>query len=457
MPREQDPQCNPQVGEEVGLKRAQPVTERRSSAMDGLESLFDNNPAPGIIYDASTLGILAANRAAIYHYGYSSDEWLSMTVGDLLAETGPARAARAAYSDSNQFARHLKKDGTLIDVEISSRDIAYRGREARLITVHDVTGWRQAAESWDQERQLFRSLMDQLPVFIYAKDRDSRFVLANMTVAAAKGEEDPENMIGKSDFDYYPPDLASEYRAIEQGIMNSGHGFTDLEVYERDKNGKASWFLNARVPWRDRAGNVIGILGVNRDITDRKQTEAALEKSLAEFETIVSAVSEGNLTRRAAEDGSNLGRIAQSVNEMLDNFSKMIAQVKSLGLTVSSSATQILAASEEISTGSRRQAEEITNASSAVEEMAASMSQVSRNASNTADAARRALNMAQRSDAAVHDAFQAMERIDFAVQTTAEKMQVLARRSSEISEILAMIGDIASQTNLLSLNAAIQA
>src|SRR5262249_22924726 len=161
--------------------------------------------------------------------------------------------------------------------------------------------------------------------------------------------------------------------------------------------------------------------------------------SLAELQTIVGAVSEGDLTKRAAEGETTLGRIAQSVNKMLDNFSKMVMQVKTLGLTVSSSATQILVASEEIAVGSERQTQEITSTSSTVEEMAASMSQVSRNAESTTTAARRALDLAKRGDRAARDAFEAMGKIDQAVQLTAEKMRILARRSSEISEILAMI------------------
>src|SRR5262249_7845014 len=92
-----------------------------------------------------------------------------------------------------------------------------------------------------------------------------------------------------------------------------------------------------------------------------------------------------------------------------------------------------------------------------VEEMAASMSQVSRNAESTTTAARRALDLAKRGDRAARDAFEAMGKIDQAVQLTAEKMRILARRSSEISEILAMIDGIATQTHLPSINAAIQA
>jgi len=152
-----------------------------------------------------------------------------------------------------------------------------------------------------------------------------------------------------------------------------------------------------------------------------------------------------------------LGDLTGSINKMLDNFSSMLTRVKQIGLSVTSSATEILAASEQIAAGSQRQADEITNTSSAVEEMAASMSQVSRNAEASAEAARRALDMAEHGDRSVRDTSEAMVRIDSAVQRTAEKMKLLAKRSSEISEIIDLINDVAAQTNLLSLNAAIEA
>jgi PAS domain S-box-containing protein len=199
------------------------------------------------------------------------------------------------------------------------------------------------------------------------------------------------------------------------------------------------------------------VMGIVRDITDRKKTEDLLEQNLKEFLNLVSIISEGDLTRRGAEHGGMLGDLTASINKMLDNFTAMLTRVKQIGLSVTSSATEILAASEQIAAGSQRQADEITNTSSAVEEMAASMSQVSRNAEASAEAARRALDMAEHGDRSVRDTSEAMVRIDSAVQRTAEKMRLLAKRSSEISEIIDLINDVASQTNLLSLNAAIEA
>jgi twitching motility protein PilJ len=208
---------------------------------------------------------------------------------------------------------------------------------------------------------------------------------------------------------------------------------------------------------KNSEGETVGFRGILRDVTEREVAEAAFEKSLAEFMTIASMVSDGDLTRRVEEGDDTLGEVIGAVNRMLDNFAGMVTQVKQIGLSVSSSATEILAASEQIAAGSQRQADEITNTSSAVEEMAASMTQVSRNAEASAEAARRALEMAENGDRSVRFTAEAMGRIDSAVQQTSDKMRTLGTRSTEISEIINLIDEIAAQTNLLSLNAAIEA
>lgn len=188
-----------------------------------------------------------------------------------------------------------------------------------------------------------------------------------------------------------------------------------------------------------------------------QQAQDTLQKSVTEFLTIVSQIARGDLTLRGKVTNDALGNVVDSVNYMLDNFSKVIERVRNAAVDVSSSANEILISSEEMAGGASQQDQEITNTSSAVEELTVSMKQVSNNAEASAEAARRALDAAEQGNRSVRDTLDGMQRIRSSVQATAKKIKSLGDRSLEISEIVNVINDITEQTNLLALNAAIEA
>ena len=188
-----------------------------------------------------------------------------------------------------------------------------------------------------------------------------------------------------------------------------------------------------------------------------QQTQDTLQKSVTEFLTIVSQIARGDLTLRGKVTNDALGNVVDSVNYMLDNFGKVIERVRNAAVDVSSSANEILISSEEMAGGASQQDQEITNTSSAVEELTVSMKQVSNNAEASAEAARRALDAAEQGNRSVRDTLDGMQRIRSSVQATAKKIKSLGDRSLEISEIVNVINDITEQTNLLALNAAIEA
>ncbi len=188
-----------------------------------------------------------------------------------------------------------------------------------------------------------------------------------------------------------------------------------------------------------------------------QEAQESLQKSVTEFLTIVSQIARGDLTLRGRVTNDALGNVVDSVNYMLDNFAKVLERVRKAAIDVQSSANEILIASEEMSSGAIQQDQEITNTSSAVEELTVSMKQVSNNAEASAEAARRALDAAEQGNRAVHDTLEGMQRIRSSVQATAKRIKALGDRSLEISEIVNVINDITEQTNLLALNAAIEA
>jgi len=191
--------------------------------------------------------------------------------------------------------------------------------------------------------------------------------------------------------------------------------------------------------------------------TRDQAAQETLQRSVTEFLTIVSQIARGDLTLRGKVTNDALGNVVDSVNYMLDNFTKVLERVRKAAIDVQTNANDILISSEQMATGANQQDQEITNTSSSVEELTVSMKQVSNNAEASAEAARRALDAAEQGNHSVRDTLEGMQRIRSSVQATAKKIKSLGDRSLEISEIVNVINDITEQTNLLALNAAIEA
>lgn len=315
---------------------------------------------------------------------------------------------------------------------------------------------REQKQALGVSEEKYRTILENIEDGYYEVDLGGSITFFNDSVSRILGYPS-EDLPGLNYRRYVNSESVTIIKANFNTVFRTGQSNRNISYQIVRKDG-SNRFVEASVSLiKDRKGESTGFRGILRDITERRLAEEAFQNSMNEFLGIASLVSEGDLTVRAREGEDTLGQIIQSLNRMLDNFSTMLTEVKHIGLSVSSSATQIQAASEQIAAGSQRQADEITNTSSAVEEMAASMNQVSKNAEASAEAARRALKMAETGDRAVRYTSETMKRIETGVQQSAEKMRILGARSSEISEILNLIDEIAAQTNLLALNAAIEA
>jgi len=126
------------------------------------------------------------------------------------------------------------------------------------------------------ERTLLRTMIDLIPAFIYAKDVGSRFIAMNTALARNMGTTS-EKAIGKTDFDFFTPDLAQKFYSDEQALIKSGTAIIDLEEPGFDKvTGMPRTVVTSKVPLRDENGMMIGIIGVGFDITERKVAEQRL-------------------------------------------------------------------------------------------------------------------------------------------------------------------------------------
>jgi diguanylate cyclase (GGDEF)-like protein/PAS domain S-box-containing protein len=118
-----------------------------------------------------------------------------------------------------------------------------------------------------------QALIDWVPDYLWVKDTESRFIVANRALAADSGRQAPSEMIGLTDFDIHAPELAAKFRSEEREIMRSGQARIDEEESIIDASGAGKWFSSTKVPLRNDQNEIIGLIGIARDITARKKAD----------------------------------------------------------------------------------------------------------------------------------------------------------------------------------------
>jgi PAS domain S-box-containing protein len=141
----------------------------------------------------------------------------------------------------------------------------------------DVTERKKTEEELAYERDLLRSLLENIPDRIYFKDVKSRFLRVSSSMARRLGVADPSDVLGKTDFDFYPQERAQEYFDDEQRIVLTGQPLINKLERIVDRDGRESWASVTKVPLYNKAGAVVGIIGISRDVTKLKEAETALE------------------------------------------------------------------------------------------------------------------------------------------------------------------------------------
>ncbi|MBT1076944.1 methyl-accepting chemotaxis protein [Geobacter grbiciae] len=184
----------------------------------------------------------------------------------------------------------------------------------------------------------------------------------------------------------------------------------------------------------------------------------SLRRSSEELASVATAVSAGDLTRRATGlSNDELGAIGGSFNETADSFARVIAGIRGNAEQVATAATQVHSTAEQMATGVEEVAAQTGTVATAGEEMAATAAEIAQNCQMAAEAAQRATASATGGATVVQRTVDGMARIADRVRSSARTVESLGSRSEQIGEIIGTIQDIADQTNLLALNAAIEA
>lgn len=299
------------ISNQLNAEQELKETEQRYQLM------FENNPVPMWVYDVETLEFLAVNDAAVAHYGYSREEFLAMTMAKIRLPAGSPGPDGNIPNPAQGMAtsggwRHRKKDGTLIDVELTFHRMIFAGRRAHLALINDITENLRAAALLAEERAFYRKVIDAVPGLIFVKDGEGRFVLANEAVAAAN-HVPQEELIGRQDKEFLPDaEQAARFAEELRQVIATREPLVIPEEEVTLPGGEKRWQTTVKVPLVDARGECCQVLGVSTDITERKQAEAEIQRLNRDLEQRVE-----ERTRQLQETVQDLDAFSFSVSHDL--------------------------------------------------------------------------------------------------------------------------------------------
>jgi two-component system sensor histidine kinase/response regulator len=150
----------------------------------------------------------------------------------------------------------------------------------------------RAQETLSEERKILRTMIDNVPDYMYVKDKECRFLVANAAVARQMGAKAPDDLLGKTDFDFYPRELATTFFEDEQKVICSGKAEINREEKGLDPQGNESHVLTTQVPLHDKNGRVTGLVGIGHDITHLKKIQTEMQRAREVAEAASRAKSE---------------------------------------------------------------------------------------------------------------------------------------------------------------------
>lgn len=222
----------------------------------------------------------------------------------------------------NQDFNFRTQSGELRTMLVSTETIQLGTQDCILIIANDITERKQAEQALQQQREYLRLILENIPQQVFWKDPNLVFLGCNRNWAESAQLESPESVIGKTDYDLLPPELAQEFRAKDRNILETNQPeLHQIAVkYRPGANGEKIWLDINKIPMQDSQGKIIGLLGVLEDITERKLAEEALQAEQEKSERLLL-----NILPQAIAEKLKQGTIA--IAEQFDLASILFADI----------------------------------------------------------------------------------------------------------------------------------
>ena len=280
----------------VKLRAAvQEATDKLRESELQYRELVEN--ANSIILKVDAVGnITFFNEFAQSFFGYSEEEIIvKNAIGTIIPQTDTSGNDLAAMGRdilqhperyvSNEH-ENIRRNGELVWVSWRNKALVddKGGFKGILAIGHEISRRKQAEKAQQQSYTLLQAVIEGIPDPIFAKDLQGRYVLANSATVKAFDRQ-PEDVIGCTDRELLPPEIAQDFLEIDRQIITTGKSITYSQNIPLSSEVRT--FLTTKSVYHDSEGNAMGVIGISRDITERKQAEIALQQANQELENRV--------------------------------------------------------------------------------------------------------------------------------------------------------------------------
>ncbi|MCO6457637.1 MAG: response regulator [Pirellulaceae bacterium] len=252
---------------------------------DLLRALLDSLP-DNVYFKDRESRFIRVNRAAARWFGLEQPE---DAAGKTDFDLFTSQHASVAFQDEQEIIRtgrpmlHKQEMETWPDGRVTWVDtckmplVDHAGNTIGTFGIsRDITQQKLAEEALSRERDLLRTLINHLPDLIFVKDAEGRFVAANEAVIHALGARRLDDVLGRTDFDFFDAALAAHFHADDEDVIRSAMPLIDREEEIIAPDGQRKWLLTTKVPLLDSQGLVVGLVGIGRNVTRLKQVESDL-------------------------------------------------------------------------------------------------------------------------------------------------------------------------------------